>query len=222
MIAADSYAKPWTIFGLGIALLGLPIIVLASRSLASDPTAAASIFMRETVILALLGILFWLIVKKEKLSLSSIGLGEHKIGSSVFWGLGGMLALVAGLAACLAVFAVAGISYGSSGGASGVSKWAVLMTVIRAGVAEEVFYRGYAIERLEALTGKKWVAVAIPLILFAAFHYRQGMPGIFLAFVLGAILTGLYLWKRNLLANIIAHFLIDFVPNILLPIISGD
>jgi membrane protease YdiL (CAAX protease family) len=43
-----------------------------------------------------------------------------------------------------------------------------------------------------------------------------------IALVLGGILTGFYLWKRNLVANIFAHFLIDFIPNVLLPLFAGS
>ena len=101
-----------------------------------------------------------------------------------------------------------------------MSLWATTPTA-RA-IAEEVLYRGYAIERIEALTGSRWMAALIALGAFAAFHYRQGLAGIVIAFLLGAILTGFYLWKRNLVANIFAHFLVDFVPNVLLPLLGGD
>ena len=207
--------------GLAIALLGLPITVFVFRSVAVDPTAAPSVFVREVIILALVGVLLWLVTTKEHVPLSSIGLTQG-LGRSIIWGLAGMLMLGVGLAACLSLFAALGISYGSGGGAIATSKWAVLLTVIRAGIAEEVFYRGYAIERLQAITNSKWVAAVIPLIFFAAFHYRQGLPGVILALVMGAILTALYLWKRDLIANIIAHFMIDFIPNIVLPLLGGD
>ena len=59
------------------------------------------------------------------------------------------------------------------------------------------------------------------LVLFAAFHYRQGLAGIFLALILGAVLTGFYLWKRNLTANMFGHFLVDFVPNVVLPLFGA-
>lgn len=39
---------------------------------------------------------------------------------------------------------------------------------------------------------------------------------------MGAVLSALFLWKRNLAANMLAHFLIDFVPNVVLPLISPD
>ena len=94
--------------------------------------------------------------------------------------------------------------------------------VLRAGIAEEIFYRGYAIERINTITGNRWVAVAIPLIIFSVGHFRQGPGGILISFVAGGILSATYLWRKDLLANIIAHFLIDFIPNILIPLLGGD
>jgi len=35
------------------------------------------------------------------------------------------------------------------------------------------------------------------------------------ALALGAILSAFYLWRRDLVANIIGHFLVDFVANVL-------
>jgi membrane protease YdiL (CAAX protease family) len=100
--------------------------------------------------------------------------------------------------------------------------WVWFIIVLRAGIAEEVFYRGYAIERIQALTGNRWVAVAIPLIIFSSGHFRQGPGGILISFVAGAILTVTYLWKKDLLANIIAHFTVDFIPNVALPLFGVD
>ena len=132
-----------------------------------------------------------------------------------------MLMFGVGIAACLFVFPLIGLSYGSSSGPAvpiGVS----LLLYARAGIAEEVFYRGYAIERIEALTGNRAIAAAVPLLIFAGSHFSQGCAGILITFVIGAIATAIYLWKRNLLILIIAHFMVDFIPNVLLPLIFGD
>jgi uncharacterized protein len=75
--------------------------------------------------------------------------------------------------------------------------------------------------RLQSLSGNKVSASLLPLIIFAAGHYRQGLGGIVSAFVLGAIFTVFYLKYRDLLANITAHFLADFVLNVILPLVSG-
>ena len=214
-------ARTWTWIGLSIALFGLPLVVFVYRLVASDPGAGGSVAVREVLILALVALLLWIVRSREGLPLSSIGIGPAGLLRSLAWGLACLVLVVAGLAACLGLFAALGVHYGEGGSVS-VSLWATALTVARAGVAEEVFYRGYAIERLEALTGKTWIAALISLTCFAAFHYRQGWAGILIALVLGAILTGFYLWKRNLVANIVAHFAIDFIPNVLLPLIAGS
>jgi membrane protease YdiL (CAAX protease family) len=222
MSTIERSARPWTYAGLAIALLGLPAIVFAYRILGGTPADTGGVVLRELAILALVALLFWIILKRERLPLSSIGLRREGLGRSLGWGLALALALGAGLAACMVAFHFLGVHYGTGSGPIAVSMAATLLTVIRAGIAEEVFYRGYAIERIQALTGSKWLAALIPLACFAAFHYRHGWPGIALALVLGGILTAFYLWKRNLVAAIFAHFLIDFIPNVLLPLISGD
>ena len=132
------------------------------------------------------------------------------------------LAIVAfvGLVICLAVYGALGIHYGE-GAAISRALPVTLLTVTRAGISEELFYRGFAIERLQALTGSPWIAGAVTLLMFASFHYRQGVPGMVLALVIGAIFTAFYLWKRNLVALIFAHFLVDFVPKVLIPLVSG-
>jgi membrane protease YdiL (CAAX protease family) len=99
--------------------------------------------------------------------------------------------------------------------------WVILIVVIRAGFVEELFYRGYAIERLEALTGNRILAIGLPLLLFALFHYRQGWAGITIALLTGAVLTAVYLYKRNLWIPIMTHFLVDFVPNVAIPLFSS-
>jgi len=210
----------WTVAGLAIALFGLPAIVTAQRLLAPDPGASGAIVVRELSILALTALLIWIVVKGERRPLSSIGLQNAGLGRSVAWGAGLAAAAFAVLIACLAAYSVLGIHYGD-GPAISRALPVTLLTVVRAGISEEVFYRGFAIERLESLIGSKWIAAGVSLLMFAAFHYRQGLPGIWVAFLLGGVFTAFYLWKRNLVATIIAHFLVDFVPNVLLPLLGA-
>lgn len=211
----------WTWAGLAVALLGLPLVVLGYRLLFEQTTSAGQLLGRELALFALLVLLLWIIRRKERLPLSSIGLRGDGVGRSMLWGLLATLMLVAGIAASMALLQALGLSYGSGETKFVAPAWVTLLIVLRAGIVEEVFYRGYAIERLERLTGNPIVASVLPLVAFAAFHYRQGVAGILIALVLGAILTVFYRWKRNLLANIVAHFLIDFVPNIVLPMFNG-
>jgi membrane protease YdiL (CAAX protease family) len=152
---------------------------------------------------------------------SSVGLRAGRIGRSLGWGVGLALVSFAGVLACLAAYNVLGIHYGE-GGSISRSLPVTFLTIVRAGFSEELFYRGYAIERIEALTGNKWVAALIPLLAFGLFHFWLGGAGVVLALVLGAIITAFYMWKRDLVAAMFGHFLVDFVPNVLLPLLGAN
>ena len=82
-------------------------------------------------------------------------------------------------------------------------------------VAEELFFRGYAIERLQALGLNRFWAAAIPLVIFSVGHWTGGWANIVIALALGAVLAAFYLWRRDLVANMVGHFLVDFVANVL-------
>ena len=92
--------------------------------------------------------------------------------------------------------------------------WLLVFIIFRAGVVEELFYRGYAIERLESLGLNRFWAVVIPLTIFGVGHWTGGWANILIALVLGVILSVFYVWRRDLVANMIAHFLVDFIGNI--------
>ena len=92
--------------------------------------------------------------------------------------------------------------------------WLITLIVFRAGLVEELFYRGYAIERFRAMGLGKAASVAIPLIIFAAGHYTGGVSSVAIALVMGGILSGFFLWRRDLLTCMFAHTLIDFLANV--------
>ena len=93
--------------------------------------------------------------------------------------------------------------------------WLITLIVIRAGVVEELFYRGYAIERLRMIGLGPFWSVTIPLVIFSLGHWSGGTANILIALAAGIILTGFYLWRRDLVANMIGHGLVDFVANVL-------
>jgi membrane protease YdiL (CAAX protease family) len=88
--------------------------------------------------------------------------------------------------------------------------WWLAISVVRAGVSEEVLFRGYPIERLQELTGSRLPAFGLPLIAFTLAHVGPwGWTHLIVAGFGGAMLTGLYVWRRNLWVSICAHCLID-------------
>jgi membrane protease YdiL (CAAX protease family) len=88
--------------------------------------------------------------------------------------------------------------------------WYRFMLVTRAAVAEETLFRGYPIERLEELTASLALAGFVSWAAFAIAHLGAwGWPQLMVAGFGGAILTILYLWRRNLWLNMIAHWIVD-------------
>lgn len=211
-----SQSRNWTYSGLAIALFGIPAITGLFNAL-GVPRSDGAIAMREVAILAMTAVLLWIVVRKERLPLSSIGLKRDRPGRTILLGIVATVVIFAAIIAMLAIYGALGVSYGE-GQPIAPSMGVTLLTVARAGLSEELFYRGFAFERIEWLSGNKWIAAAIVILGFGLFHYSQGLAGIMLALVLGAILTGFYMWKRNLAATIIAHFLVDFIPNVALPL----
>jgi len=208
--------------GLALALFGSPIFIAGYRLLSGENHSDWQMVGRELAVLLMAGLLLWIVRNKETLPFSSIGWRGDALGRSIARGLGLTVIVLAATIALYVLLQQAGIRLGAEHG-NGFHPSLVVTTLVmlRAGIVEELCYRGYAIERLWSLTGSKWLAWLPPLAIFAAAHYRQGLGGILAALVLGGIFTASY-WKfRDLLANITAHFLGDFVLNVLLPLISG-
>jgi uncharacterized protein len=92
--------------------------------------------------------------------------------------------------------------------------------VTRAAVCEEILFRGYSIERLKEWSGSSWLAGLLSLVVFTAAHLRSwGAPQLIVAAYGGALLTVLYLWRRNIWSNMLAHWLGD-CSFILVPLLS--
>jgi membrane protease YdiL (CAAX protease family) len=211
-----------TYCGLAIALFASPAITIIYRLLTGENSSDGQVVARELYSFAAVGLLMLVITRWESLPLTSIGLRFDAIGKSLLRGLCFTVIILAATIGLFFALKALGIHLGEDrAGAFHPSPLVVTLSMLRAGVAEEIFYRGYAIERLQSLTGNKLVAALVPLVLFAAAHYRQGIGGIIAVFVLGAIFTALYLKFRDLLANITAHFLADFTLNVTLPAVSG-
>jgi len=94
---------------------------------------------------------------------------------------------------------------------AGLPAWVLALIVVRAAVVEEILYRGYAIERVAALTGSRILAVLIPSAAFVIAHMQTWGVAYAIAFVgpLALIMSGMYLWRRDIGVNMIAHFLTD-------------
>ena len=198
--------------GLFLSLFAMVVIRHAFVFFVPEMTLASAI-LKEVLIWASAAALIVIIRRGEHLSFRSIGLGTCRWWKSIAWGL--VIAIVS--AAVLGSLAhITG--YGHGPGSAAFEKlplWLITLIVLRAGVVEELFYRGYAIERLRMVGLGCFWSVIIPLVVFSLGHWSGGAANILIAFAAGIILTGFYLWRRDLAANMIGHGLVDFVANVL-------
>jgi len=210
--ASPSSLKSWSTWvGLFFSLFGMLLIRQAIR-LISPAAGVVAVTVREAIFLASACALLLLVTRLEKLPLTSVGLGTSRWWKSVGWGLV-ISAICAGLA--LGLIHLTGFGKGPTAAALGrLPLWLVTVIVFRAGIAEELFYRGYAIERLRSLGLGHWASAIIPLAIFSVGHWTGGAANILVAAVLGGVLTVFYLWRRDLVSNIFAHVLVDFVGNV--------
>jgi membrane protease YdiL (CAAX protease family) len=115
---------------------------------------------------------------------------------------------------------------------------AFVMMLVFAGFTEELFFRGFLQTRLEALTGRPWMALLVSALLFAAYHvpytllnphwpsYGDLPAALWAAFVNGfsggLILGGVFLWTRGRLAAcIVLHAAVDVAPAMTMIHIGG-
>jgi membrane protease YdiL (CAAX protease family) len=204
--------SPATWAGLAISLFAMVVIRQVFVFFVPE-IALASAILKEALIWLSAVALIVIIRRGEHLPMRSIGLGTARWWKSILWGF--VLAVVSAVVVGALAYVT---SYGHGPGSSAFEKlplWLITAIVLRAGVVEELFYRGYAIERLRMIGLGRFWSVAIPLVIFSLGHWSGGAANILIAFAAGLILTGFYLWRRDLAANMIGHGLVDFVANVL-------
>lgn len=203
---------PVTWVGLFIAPFGMLIVRQLVNHLWPNPTFASAL-IKEGGMWFVAVVLLLIIRVGERLPLSSIGFGTARWGKSILWGfLFGIGCLLVGGA----LVALTGFTGGEAGKAfDKLPTWLLSLIVLRAGVVEELCYRGYAIERLHALGLPRGLAAGVPLLIFGVGHWTGGWANILIALVLGGMLALFFIWRRDLVANMIGHWFVDFIGNVL-------
>lgn len=77
-----------------------------------------------------------------------------------------------------------------------------------AGIAEELVYRGFAIQSLISQKLNKWLAVLLASIPFIFQHGLKSLDQFWWFFIWGLVFGILFLWLRSLTINIIIHWLV--------------
>lgn len=208
--------------GLVIALFGIPFIGLLSlpTRLADSPSIQFLLndLIKWTVALAIVAI----VIYGERASLGSIGLRRPSLSDlGIAFGLG-VLALVAGILATGAAVALFNLSepemISTIGTISIVQRIMVILTAV---ITEEILWRGYPIERIATRTGSIALAAILTGAIFVAVHYPSwGIVGAIPQVVFTIALVGLYVWRRNLIACMVTHGVINTVMILVLPMLG--
>ena len=194
--------------GLLAALAGPSLFVAVSDRLFGESPRLAVQIVLQILYCGLVPLVVWIVVRHERLPLRSIGLRRPDLSTLVtvvlLWAVSYALQIVTEPVLDLV---------GRSGVDEGIQRlvalpvWFRVVVGATGGIVEETLYRGYAVERLGAITARPWLGGAISAIVFALAH----VPYWGFAFALvadlpfGIVMTAFYLWRRDLLANIIVH-----------------
>jgi membrane protease YdiL (CAAX protease family) len=169
----------------------------------------------EAAIWAYGGMVLAIALLWEARTLASIGLRRFRVASLAF-GVAGAVAMAgAGALAAYVVYGLLHRTQHSNAQAAALVNGSVayaLCIAVRAGVIEEILFRGLAIEQLTVLTGCRWVSAFLATAVFVVIHalhfdWIQLVP----IAAVSVVLVGLYLWRRDLWANILAHIMVDGV-----------
>ena len=203
--------SPITWVGLAIALFAMIFVRHAVLYFSPALSVSAAIW-NEALTWVCIGALCLIIRYGEKLSFRSVGLGTYSWTKSLGWGFIIAIAIVVfgSIADLIAVLShYQPNEFGQQ--MLRLPAWLLTLTCLRAGIGEELFYRGYAIERLQALGLSRFWSAAVPVLIFSLGHSTSGWPNIIVALLAGSVLATFYQKRRDLLANMIGHFLVDFV-----------
>ena len=178
----------------------------------------------ELAMWGLLALVVAIVVFWERQPLSSTGLRPLN-WRSFAWG-GALAAFTMWLLLPLLSWGLR--SAGIAGFEAGMAKamllpaWIRLMATVTAGIVEDGLFLGYAFTRLEQWTGHVWMAGAISVLVSAGLHFTNWGIGPVLAFVVAeTISTAFFVWRRDLLANMIAHVIVDTIGLVIVPLFIG-
>lgn len=166
-------------------------------------------------------LVFLWIPKVEKKSMASIGLGKFK-RRHLGWGvLVYILVLVASSISSLVLESAGLPSLRSLQPMIRGYGFATLFGLFLTGTfLEEVFYRGYLIERMTILTRHRWVAALVSWLLFTLVHLKFfGFGPTIDTSVISAALVLLYLKEKSIWPCIVVHGINDALAFLIFPLL---
>src|SRR6185312_6731836 len=178
--APAAKVRPITWAGLALALAGPGLVALLSRAAAHGKPTTLAIAAPWLAAFAGLTLAVWAIARfGEGMKLTALGFGR----------LGWLTLPIAVALAAFFIFVFGPAAYwfllashlGSFAGGQGalvlLPKWFLILDVVVVAASEEWLYRAYAIERLQTLVGRPWLAGALSLAAFGLAHLPLWGPG---------------------------------------------
>lgn len=190
------------------AAAGTVFAILAPKTgwIAARIVTEAAVYLYGATVLAIA--LFW-----ERRTLASIGLRKPTLASLGF-GIGGAVAMAGSIVVGgLVVYGLLHQPEHEEAQAAAIVGGSLVYAVFlaaRAGVIEEILFRGLAIEQLTVLTGRRWLSAFLATLVFVLAHALHfDWAQLFPVALVSIVVVSLYLWRHDLWANIIAHTAVD-------------
>jgi membrane protease YdiL (CAAX protease family) len=168
-------------------------------------------------------LLFFWILKVEGNRLESIGFGKLRLRYLWIGVFSFLILMVASLFVGLALEAVGLETLASLQPIIREYNFLTLILLFFIGTfLEEIFYRGYLIERLTSLTGKSWLAGIVSWITFTFVHLKFfGLGPTINVGVTSAVLVLLYLKERSIWACIVVHGINSVLVYLVTPLLTS-
>lgn len=204
-------------FGLSIALLGVPILLLIQRQTGADSLGLSS----RAVMWVFAALVLAISAASFSDCRSYIGLETPDIRAIV-------LSVAAGFC-ILTSWPVVDAILRARGWHTTIEKDVFnklishslpyrAFLVLTAGVTEEILYRGYAIGIGSQIFRSMTIALFVSLFVFVASHFRWGFSHLISVLWAGFILSLLFIITKSLAACVIVHTLIDAIGLIIAPL----
>jgi membrane protease YdiL (CAAX protease family) len=220
---ADDHSVKAALAGLVVAFGGPAVLLSPADRLLGSPERLATKVLEELMLWAFLAIIFAIVILWEKKTLASMWI-RPLAWSSFAWGL--LLAaatIYVAIPFLTEVLRMAGIA----GFEAGMAKilvlplWLRVIAVITAGVVEDALFIGYGFTRLVFLTGSKWMAGIVTIMLVSFLHFPNwGIGPVLAYFVAVGLAVAFFVWRRDLLANIVAHVIVDGMSLVIVPALT--
>ncbi len=206
---------------------GGPVAVLGSEFLIRNiflPKPATEVSVRNAIIvewLILIGLLAYWIPRVEKESLESVGFGTFKWRH--LWA--GVLTFILATVALTASGMILEANYlepirSLQPVLKTYSTFALFGLFLTGTILEEIFYRGYLIERLGLLSGRRWLAGIISWLAFTLVHLPFfGVGPTIDVSILSAALVILYLKEKSIWPCIVAHGINNMLSYLIFPVL---